>query len=245
MTMDAGHQDQLPERDRDLDLNVFQDRIGYHFKNSEHLDKALTHASTSQDENYERLEFLGDRVLGLIVAEILYRCFPFENEGALARRHSALVCTETLAKIARDLDIPELVKLSKSEKNAGGSKQDNLLADCMEAIIGAVFLDRGYVACQEVVTALWGDKIYTIMQPPVDAKTALQEWAQARKKPIPNYEVIERTGPDHAPQFTVQVSVDGEAPEQASGTSRRTAEKLAAQTLYDKLIAKDKKKTTK
>lgn len=243
--MDAGQKENTPEQNRDLDLNVFQDRIGYHFKNPEHLDKALTHASSSQEENYERLEFLGDRVLGLVVAEILYRCFPFENEGALARRHSALVCTETLAKIARDLDVPDLVKLSKSEKNAGGSNQDNLLADCMEAIIGAVFLDRGYVACQEVVTALWGDKIYTIMQPPVDAKTALQEWAQARKKPIPVYEVIERKGPDHAPEFTLRVTVEGEEPEQAIGPSRRAAEKMAAQKLYDKIIARDKKKTSK
>lgn len=225
-------------RDRDLGLKLFQDRIGYHFKDPELMNKALTHASTAESDNYERLEFLGDRVLGLVVAETLYRCFPFENEGALARRHSALACTETLSKIARGLDLPDIVRTSTSEKLSGGAKQDNLLADCMEAIIGAIFLDRGYVACQEVVTALWGDKIYTLMQPPVDPKTALQEWAQGRKLPIPSYEIVAREGPDHAPHFTIRVSVEGFDPAEATGPSRRAAEKLAAQILFDRI--KDK-----
>ncbi|HNQ92592.1 MAG TPA: ribonuclease III [Alphaproteobacteria bacterium] len=228
-----------PDEEKELELRVFQDRLGYHFKNPDFLAQALTHASTAEDENYERLEFLGDRVLGLVVAEILYRCFPYENEGALARRHSALACTETLAGIARGLDLPDIVRTSQSEKNAGGSKQDNLLADCMEAIIGAIFLDRGYVACQEVITALWGDKIYTLMQPPIDSKTALQEWTQARKLGVPSYEIVNRDGPDHAPVFTICVSVEGHDPVKATGSSRRTAEKLAAQILYDRL--KDEK----
>ncbi|HPQ50995.1 MAG TPA: ribonuclease III [Alphaproteobacteria bacterium] len=220
-------------------LKVFQDRLGYHFKNPDHLSHALTHASVTEEDNYERLEFLGDRVLGLVVAEILYRCFPYENEGSLARRHSALACTQTLAQIANDLDLSEIVRTSASESASGGRTQENLLADCMEAIIGAVFLDHGYVACQEVITSLWGDKIYTLVQPPVDSKTALQEWAQGRKLPIPQYEIIEREGPDHAPVFTIQVSLEGYDPVTATGTSRRAAEKQAAQTLYDFL--KDKK----
>ena len=115
----------------------------------------------------------------------------------------------------------------------------------MEAVVAAVYLDAGLEAARGVILKHWAARIGSVKADARDAKTALQEWAQARKKPIPNYEVIERTGPDHAPQFTVQVSVDGEAPEQASGASRRSAEKQAAQTLYDKLIAKDKKKTTK
>lgn len=217
-----------------LDIAVFQDRIGYHFKNQLFLERALTHSSAG-DENYERLEFLGDRVLGLVIAEILYRCFPFEKEGSLARRLSALACTETLARIARDLDLPDIVISSASERAAGGTKQDNLLADCMEAIIGAIFLDQGYIACQEVVTALWGDRIYTLSQPPVDSKTALQEWAQARGLPVPLYEIIGREGPDHAPQFRIRVSVEGVEPEEAVGPSRRVAEKQAAQNLYDRL----------
>ncbi|MFA7277306.1 MAG: ribonuclease III [Pseudobdellovibrionaceae bacterium] len=217
-----------------LDLKVFQDRLGYHFKDPRFLERALTHASTG-DENYERLEFLGDRVLGLVVAEILYRCFPYEKEGSLARRHSALACTPTLAKIARDLDLPLIVKASIAEKAAGGTSQDNLLADCMEAIIGAVFLDYGYTACQEVITALWGDMIYTLSSPPIDAKTALQEWAQGRGLGVPKYDIVERSGPDHAPVFKVQVLVEGFPPITAEGSSRRVAEKLAAQILFDKV----------
>jgi ribonuclease-3 len=213
-------------------LAVFQDRLGYHFTNPDSLDNALTHSSKGE-ENYERLEFLGDRVLGLVIAEILYRCFPFEKEGSLARRHSALACTGTLAKIARDLGIPEVVIASSAELASGGNKQDNLLADCMEAIIGAIFLDKGYVPCQEVITALWGDQIYTLSQPPIDSKTALQEWAQGRGLPIPTYDIAERTGPDHAPVFRIRVTVEGFAPMEAEGSSRRTAEKAAALAMLD------------
>lgn len=219
----------------ELKLKVFQDRLGYHFRDRDLLINALTHASTGEDKNYERMEFLGDRVLGLVIAEILYRCFPYENEGALARRHSALACTQTLAKIALDLEVHEILRTTVSDKSTGNNKQENILADCMEAIIGAIFLDFGYIPCQEVITSLWGDKIYTLMQPPIDSKTALQEWAQARKLPIPNYEIVSREGPDHAPVFTVRVSVDGYDPETATGNSKRNAEKVAAQALYDKL----------
>ena len=232
--MSNKRQNELQKEERELALKVFQDRLGYHFTGTEHLDRALTHSSTGID-NYERLEFLGDRVLGLVVAEILFRCFPFEKEGALARRHSALVCTETLAKIARDLDVPTVVTASAAELAAGGNKQDNLLADCMEAIIGAIFLDKGYIACQEVVTALWGDRIYTLSQPPVDSKTALQEWAQARALPIPKYDIVERSGPDHAPVFKIRVTIEGREPMDAVGTSRRAAEKLAAHMMLDAL----------
>lgn len=221
-------------REREISLAVFQDRLGYHFKNSEYLERALTHSSRGV-ENYERLEFLGDRVLGLVIAEILYRSFPFEKEGALARRHSALACTETLAKTARELDIPSVVIASSAELSSGGNKQDNLLADCMEAIIGGIFIDGGYIPCQEVITSLWGDKIYTLSQPPVDSKTALQEWAQARGLPIPVYEIIERSGPDHAPVFKIRVTIEGRDPMDAVGTSRRAAEKLAAQMMLDYL----------
>lgn len=227
-----------PKTERDLELTVFQGRLGYYFSNPDYLDRALTHSSKGI-ENYERLEFLGDRVLGLVIAEILYRCFPFEKEGSLARRHSALACTETLAKIARDLDVPTIVIASSAELASGGNKQDNLLADCMEAIIGAIFIDKGYIPCQEVITSLWGDRIYTLSQPPVDSKTALQEWAQARALPIPHYEMIERTGPDHAPQFKMRVTIQGIEPMEAFGGTRRAAEKQVAQMMIDNL--QDKK----
>jgi ribonuclease III len=227
-----------PKTERDIALTIFQGRLGYYFSNPDTLDRALTHSSKGI-ENYERLEFLGDRVLGLVIAEILYRCFPFEKEGSLARRHSALACTETLAKIARDLDVPGIVKASSAELASGGNKQDNLLADCMEAIIGAIFIDKGYVPCQEVITSLWGDRIYTLSQPPVDSKTALQEWAQARGLPIPQYEIVERSGPDHAPQFKIRVTLQGIEPKEATAGTRRTAEKQVAEIMLDSL--QDKK----
>jgi len=226
--------DDSGEKDRDLTLTIFQDRLGYHFSNPDYLNKALTHSSKGI-ENYERLEFLGDRVLGLVIAEILYRCFPFEKEGSLARRHSALACTETLARTARDLGVHQVVMASSAELASGGNKQDNLLADCMEAIIGAIFIDKGYIPCQEVITSLWGDKIYTLSQPPVDSKTALQEWAQARALPIPIYEIVDRTGPDHAPQFKVRATIQGLEPMEATGASRRVAEKAVAQLMLDSL----------
>lgn len=230
--------------DAPLALSIFQDRLGYHFKDMNYLAHALTHASAGLEDNYERLEFLGDRVLGLVIAEILYRCFPYENEGNLARRHSALACTETLALIAQNLQIPEIVKLSKAEKTSGGSQQANLLADCMEAVIGAIFLDGGYVYCQEVITALWGDKIYTIKQPPVDPKTALQEWAQARKLAPPVYEIAGRSGPDHAPVFKISVSLQGYAAVTAEGASKRIAEKRAAQLLMELIATADSEDST-
>jgi ribonuclease-3 len=216
-------------------LNIFQDRLGYHFSNVEFLQRALTHASTG-DANYERLEFLGDRVLGLVVADILYKTFPREKEGVLARRHSALACTETLSQIATGLDLSLIVKASEAERASGGVTHENLLADCMEAVIGAVFLDSDYGTCHGVITGLWGERIYTLSQPPLDPKTALQEWAQGHRLPIPTYEVITRDGPDHAPSFLIKVTVKGFDPVEAWGASRRAAEKEAASILYEKLM---------
>lgn len=218
-----------------VQLGIFQDRLGYHFSNPELLRLALTHASTGADVNYERLEFLGDRVLGLAVADLLYRSFPQESEGGLAKRHAALVSTETLAQVAQGINLSEIVIASHSERQAGGVAQENLLADCMEAIIGAAYLDRGFQGCLELISPLWGDRIHTMQQPPLDTKTALQEWAQARRLDVPFYELVEKTGPDHAPRFTVKVIVKGFAPEVASGASRRAAEKEAARLLLEKL----------
>lgn len=217
-----------------VQLGVFQDRLGYRFGDPALLELALTHASTG-NANYERLEFLGDRVLGLVIANQLYHIFPDESEGGLAKRHAALVCTETLAQIAQTIDLSEIVIASQAERASGGATQENLLADCMEAIIGGVYLDRGLQACDDLIAALWGERVFTMHQPPMDSKTSLQEWAQERKLPVPVYTIIKKEGPDHAPFFTVSATVRGFDPAQASGASRRAAEKEAARILLERL----------
>lgn len=216
-------------------LGVFQDRLGYRFVNQELLELALTHASTGGNANYERLEFLGDRVLGLAIADTLYKTFPHESEGGLAKRLAALASTETLAQVAQTIDLSEIVNASHAERAAGGTAQENLLADCMEAIIGAIYLDRGYASCLDVVGALWGDRVHTLEQPPLDPKTSLQEWAQERRLPVPTYAIVAKEGPDHAPWFTVSVTVRGFDAMTATGSSRRNAEKEAARLLLEKL----------
>lgn len=220
--------------DYDLALRLFQDRLGYHFKTPALLKRALSHASAG-GENYERLEFLGDRVLGLMVADIVYHTFPNDSEGALAKRQAALGSTETLALIARFLDIGAVVNMSDSERAVGGMNQDNLLADSLEAVIGAVYLDAGLEPCREIIQGLWGEKVHVLETPPLDSKTGLQEWAQARKLALPLYEILKRDGPDHAPVFHIRVSVEGFGSQMAIGSSRRNAEKEAARLMLEHL----------
>ena len=215
----------------ETDLQIFQDRLGYHFSDFELLLRALTHSSKGKD-NYERLEFLGDRVLGLVIADIVYKTFQHESEGGMAKRHSALACTETLAEIANTIGLQDVAILSDAERSAGGMKQENLLADSMEAVIGAIYLDRGLAMCHEVIQGLWGEKVHILKEPPIDSKTGLQEWAQARKLPVPKYDIVKREGPDHAPVFHISVTVEGFEPQIGSGSSRRIAEKEAAKKLF-------------
>lgn len=210
---------------------MLEQKIGYEFKNKLLLTHALTHASSGEAQNYERLEFLGDRVLGLVMADILFRRFPEEKEGDLAKRHAALVQGKTLAEIATDIELGNDMVLSDAERGSGGAENENILADGLEALLGAMFLDGGMSPCLEMITTLWGARLDTMVSPPVDAKTGLQEWAQARGLGLPVYALIERTGPDHAPTFTVQVSVEGFKPVAASAGSRRMAEKQAAEKL--------------
>ena len=213
----------------------FEKRFGHVFRNRDLLTLALTHSSAGADKNYERLEFLGDRVLGLVVADLLYQRFPDESEGDLARRHAALVSGATLARVADDLALSDVLHLSGAERAAGGAKNENILADVMEALFGALYLGSGFEACRPVIADLWKDILYTMDKPPLDPKTALQEWAQARGLPLPSYDMTAREGPDHAPVFTIQVRVEGLDPAEASGSSRRVAEKLAAQKMLDKI----------
>lgn len=200
----------------------------HEFVRPELLGMALTHASAGADVTYERLEFLGDRVLGMAVADLLYQAFPKEAEGPLAKRLSALVQGITLAKIAQDIGLGEHILLSESEQNAGGADNAHILADVVEAILGALYLDAGYGACQILVKKLIGDRLYNMDKPPQHPKTFVQEWAQARALPLPVYEVVEQSGPDHAPVFTVRLSVEGFSPFTAEGKSRQEAERAAA-----------------
>jgi len=174
------------------------------------------------------LEFLGDRVLGLVIADLLYHTFPAEPEGSLAKRFAALVQGTTLAEIARGINLNEDLILSEAERNAGGADNDNILADCVEAMLGALYLDRGYAMCKDVITRLYGDRITTVQTAPQDPKTTLQERVQGQGLDLPVYSIIDRTGPDHAPEFTVEVTVQGHKPARGIGASRRAAEKKAA-----------------
>jgi ribonuclease-3 len=216
-------------------LDDFEKRLGYHFKNQDLLSVALTHASVDASTDYQRLEFLGDRVLGLIVADQLYKLYPQEPEGDLSKRHTALVCGETMTKAARLLDIGAVMFLSDSEKMTGGQNNANILSDIMESVIGAVYLDGGLEAARAVLAPLLNDDLAAMIAPPRDPKTALQEWVQARGLKLPEYRLTERSGPDHAPDFTITLYVEGRLPVSASGASKRVAEKAAAQKLIEQL----------
>lgn len=216
----------------DRPFDALEARIGHRFSDELLLRAALTHSSAGDAENYERLEFLGDRVLGLAMADLLYGMFPDESEGELARRLAALVQCSTLARVARGLDLGCALIVSGG---AAAADNENILADSLEALLGALYLDAGFLPCRALVETLWREEIRADVSPPRDPKTALQEWAQGRGLPLPVYEIAGREGPDHAPVFTISVSVKGHPPQQATGGSRRAAEKSAAQILLDRL----------
>lgn len=211
------------------------DAAGITFKNSDLLTLALTHASKNRDVNNQRLEFLGDRVLGLALAHALYDLYGDENEGALALRHAALVQAKTLATIARTHHLSDDIIVSASERAAQTTLVDNVLADTVEALIGALYLDQGFDACVRFVMFLWADTVKTMVIPPQDPKNTLQEWAQGRGLPLPIYTLTDRTGPDHAPVFNVAVHVEPDYRANGSGATRRAAEKQAATALLQTL----------
>lgn len=215
-------------------------RLAHAFTDRSLLDEALTHASMlgrgrrSRPSN-ERLEFLGDRVLGLVIAARLIERFPKDPEGDLSRRQAALVRRETLAEIARDLDLGAWLEVARSEEEGGGRNNPAILADCLEAVIGALFLDGGLAAAEGFVRRQWEGRIEAMATPPRDAKTALQEWAQGRGLARPVYEVVRAEGPPHAPIFEVRVSLSDLAPLSASAPSKRAAEQAAADAMLRRL----------
>ena len=196
--------------------------------------RALTHGSQAAD-NYERLEFLGDRVLGLAMAEWLYERFPAEPEGAMSRRLNALVTGATCAEIARELGVPARLRLGKQARDDGAAQSDNVLGDVLEALIGALYRERGFVAASAFIRRCWANRIEHQLRAPRHPKSALQEWAAAHQRRPPSYEVVERTGPEHAPRFTVRATIGNLAEASASGTSKQEAETAAAKALLDKL----------
>nr|WP_210278735.1 ribonuclease III [Microvirga flocculans] len=208
-------------------------RLGYRFGKPELLDEALTHVSAPQaaGQSYQRLEFLGDRVLGLAIAELLFKTFPGAPEGELSRRLAELVRRESCAEIAIAWDVGPYLKLGAGEAHSGERRNQTILADVCEAIIGAVFLDGGYEAASALVERAFQPLLAAPRRPLRDPKSALQEWAQGRGLPPPTYSVVEQTGPDHAPKFRVVVKVQGTDNEFGVGTSKRIAEQAAARSL--------------
>ncbi len=209
--------------------------LGYRFKNRALLDRALTHASTRSDqkrgEDNERLEFLGDRVLGLVIAELLLERDSKATEGALARRFNRLVRKETCARVGRSINLGAMMVLSAAEDDSGGRDKDTILADATEALLAAIFLEAGFGVARDVIRLLWSPLVDGLPETVADAKSMLQEWAQGQGLPLPRYVEIERKGPDHAPVFTTEVSIDGKRPARGSGANKRAAEQAAASAM--------------
>ena len=198
------------------------------------FERALTHGSTA-NANYERLEFLGDRVLGLVIAEWLWESFPAEPEGQLSKRFNALVTGAVCAEVAREIGVRDHLRLGKQARDDGAIDSDNVLGDVMEALIGAWYREAGLDAARAFVRGAWGDRVQAGAKAPQHPKSALQEWAAAHNRKPPEYTVVERSGPGHAPKFTILVSIGKLAEATAMGSSKQEAETAAAKALLEKL----------
>jgi ribonuclease-3 len=207
--------------------------LGHTFADRELLERALTHASVGEGNrkvrHYERLEFLGDRVLGLLAAERLVALEPDSREGVMSTKLAALVNGRTCARVARRIKLGEAIRLSPGETKSGGRDKDTILGDACEALMAALYIDGGLEVARAFFLAAWAEEFADVdAEKAKDPKTQLQEWAQGRGLPAPKYELAKRTGPDHAPSFTVRVLVDGLEAEEGQGSSLRDAEKAAA-----------------
>ncbi|MEX3016957.1 ribonuclease III [Gymnodinialimonas hymeniacidonis] len=219
------------------DLVAFMGRLGHDFADPALLQRALTHSSLSSPTrpDNQRMEFLGDRVLGLVMAEAVLAADVEAKEGQLAPRFNALVRKETCADVAREIDLGAAMRLGKSEMSAGGRRRMALLGDAMEAVIAAVYLDAGFADAKALILRLWGDRIASVEEDARDAKTALQEWAQARRMTPPVYEEVARSGPDHAPIFRIRVTLPSGESAEAEAKAKRQAEQAAAKDLLGRL----------
>jgi len=222
------------------EMRAFEERIGHKFARPELLLRALTHPSISSSTrpDNQRLEFLGDRVLGLVMATALLEHDKQAREGQLAPRFNALVRKETCADVAREIDLGAVLKLGRSEMMSGGRRKQALLGDAMEAVIAAVYRDAGFEAARDVILKLWGDRVGKVEDDARDPKTALQEYVQARRQKPPQYVTVARSGPDHQPVFTIAARLEDGAEAQATAGSKRQAEQAAAKALLEKLGGK-------
>lgn len=216
-------------------LKAFCDRLGHEFRDPSLLIRALTHGSRGGETDNQRLEFLGDRVLGLVIAEALLEADTKADEGRIAPRFNTLVRRETCAEVARGIDLGAGLKLGRSELLGGGRKKEAVLADAMEAVIAAVYLDAGLGAARGVILRLWAGRIAAAPDDARDAKSALQEWAQARGMTPPDYVLVGREGPDHAPRFVIEARLSTGEVERAEAATKRAAEHAAAAALLGRL----------
>ncbi|WP_137388099.1 ribonuclease III [Rhodoligotrophos defluvii] len=235
-------------------IDKLVERIGYRFRSTDLLERALTHASfavthrkkppagfaTGANSDNERLEFLGDRVLGLVVAEELLRRFPDSAEGELAPRFNALVRKETCAEVARSIELGRFLRLGSGEAAAGGRSKTAILGNACEAVIAAIYLDGGIGAARSFILERWQPHFDGIGAMHKDSKSALQEWAQGRGLPPPVYREKARSGPDHAPLFKIEVAIEGYPAQEGEGTSKRAAEQAAADAFMVREVASDR-----
>ena len=211
-----------------------EETLGHKPVNPGLFERALTHASLGED-NYERLEFLGDRVLGFTIADWLYGLFPDEPEGKLSRRLNVLVSRGTCAEIAREVGVAAQLKLGKQALADGAFESDNILGDVVESLIGALWLDGGLEAARRFIRAAWASRVDSHDKAPKHPKSALQEWAAANNRKAPAYEIVGRSGPHHAPTFIIRVSIKGIGDAEAEGLNKQEAETAAAEALLEKL----------
>jgi ribonuclease III len=233
-----------PQADDDLGAAALELRIGHRFADPALLGEALTHSSAvgaarRTRRSNERLEFLGDRVLNLVIADLLMTRFPRESEGSLSKRHAGLVRRETLAEIGRELELGRWLELGRSELDGGGEANPAILADALEALIGALYRDGGLAVAEDFIRRRWRSRLHEMRKPPRDAKTSLQEWAQARGLGLPSYSVVGTAGPPHAPHFEVMVALADLPPAQAGAGSKRAAEQAAARELLSSVAPGD------
>ncbi|QGR02876.1 ribonuclease III [Ehrlichia ruminantium] len=228
-----------------MTTNNISEIIGYSFKNTQLLNEALTHPSVSSSKdsmnfNYERLEFLGDAVLNLVISEMLFNIFPKDTEGNLAKKKTALVCGTKLVEVAQSINLGTFIIMSDGERTCGGANNSSNLENALEALIGAIYLDGGLKAAKNFIFLFWKNSAKHMKVPPQDAKTILQEWAQSKGLLAPSYHIVNKSGPDHNPIFTVEVRMHSYETLQATGNNKKIAEQKAASLMLEKINYKTK-----